>query len=117
VNGLERIKKAVLSFSHWAQDNWLALVIFLLALMMSFLFIVMFSWTFGYWANALYGKKFELGSCWQGITVVITGLGGVTALAKAAWTKYGMDSQYNSMTGERPYIRNVPKSDIEMEKK
>ena len=114
---MERIKTALLRFSHWAQDNWLALVIFLLALMMGFLFIVMFSWTFGYWANALYGKKFELGSCWQGITVVITGLGGVAALAKAAWTKYGMDSQFNSMAGERPYIRNVPDSDTKKEER
>jgi len=30
----------------------------------------------------------------------LTGLGGVAALAKAAWTKYGTDSQFNSQQGK-----------------
>lgn len=62
----------------------------------------MFSWLYGYWSNALCGTKFELNSCWSGITVVITGLGGVAALAKAAWTKYRTDSELNSPQGIAP---------------
>lgn len=49
------------------------------------------------------GTKFELGSCWQGISVVVAGLGGIVALAKACWTKYGMDSKFNSVAGTHPY--------------
>lgn len=93
------MKKEILSFAKWAQANWLALVIFMVILMLLFVCAIMFSWLFGYWSNALRGTKFDLNSCWSGITVVITGLGGVAALAKAAWTKYNADSQYNTPPG------------------
>lgn len=97
------MKEKLIRFSRWAQKNWLALVIFLLFVMMSFLCTVMFSWLYGFWSNALCGTKFELSSCWQGITVVVTGLGGVAALARAAWSKYATDSKYNSLAGQKPY--------------
>lgn len=90
------MKNKILSFATWAQVNWLALVIFMIVLMLFFLCLVLTSWIIGYWSNALYGTKFELNSCWTGVGVVVTGLGGVAALAKAAWTKYGTDSQFNS---------------------
>ncbi len=93
------MKKRILNFAEWAQANWLALVIFMVIVMLLFVCAIMFSWLFGYWSNALRGTKFDLNSCWSGITVVITGLGGVAALAKAAWTKYNADSQYNTPQG------------------
>lgn len=96
------MKEKLLTFCNWAQANWLALVIFMVILMLLFVCAVMLSWLIGYWANALYGTKFELSSCWSGITVVVTGLAAVAALAKAGWTKYGQDSQYNSPLGEVP---------------
>lgn len=96
------MKEKILRFTNWAQANWLALVIFMIVLMLLFLCLVLASWLIGYWANALYGTKFELNSCWTGVGVVVTGLGGVAALAKAAWTKYGHDSQFNSLLGSPP---------------
>jgi len=93
------MKKKILIFANWAQANWLALIIFMVIVMLLFVCAIMFSWLYGYWSNALRGTKFELSSCWSGITVVITGLGGVAALAKAAWTKYNTDSQYNTPQG------------------
>ena len=100
------MKDKIVRFSRWAQKNWLALVIFLSVLMMVFLCAVMFSWLYGYWSNALRGTRFELASCWTGITVVGTGIAGIVGLGKACWTKYGMDSRYNSEQG-KPYISNV----------
>ena len=96
------LKEKIIRFSKWAQDNWLAMVIFAMTGMLGFVSLIAFSWLFGYWSNALYGTKFELNSCWQGITAVITGMGGVAALAKAAWTKYRTDSEFNSKAGEKP---------------
>jgi hypothetical protein len=96
------LKNKFLIFCNWAQANWLALVIFMVVLMLSFLCLVLASWIIGYWCNALYGTKFELNFCWTGVGVVVTGLGGVAALAKAAWTKYGTDSQFNSPAGMHP---------------
>lgn len=98
------MKEKFIQFSNWAQLNWLGFVIFMVVLMLAFVCVIAFSWLFGYWSNALYGTKFELNSCWSGITVVITGLGGVAALAKAAWTKYRTDSEFNSLLGEQPGI-------------
>jgi hypothetical protein len=99
------LKNKILVFSNWAQANWLALIIFMVIVMLLFVCVIMFSWLYGYWSNALCGTKFELSSCWSGITVVVTGLGGVGALAKAAWTKYSADSQFNTIQGETPYSK------------
>jgi hypothetical protein len=93
------MKEKLISFCNWAQANWLALIILMVVLMLLFLCLVLMSWLIGYWANALYGTRFELNSCWTGVGVVVTGLGGVAALAKTAWTKYGADSQFNSLQG------------------
>jgi len=99
----ENVKKKFKEFSTWAQRNWLAIIIVLSVCMMMFLCLVMFSWLYGYWSNALANTKFELSSCWQGISVVVAGLGGIVALAKACWTKYSTDSKYNSAAGAHPY--------------
>ena len=87
----------------WLQRNWLGVVIAMVTCMMFFVGLIAFSWLYGYWSNAINGTKFAIDSCWQGITVVITGLGGIAALAKAAWTRYEIDSKYNSNEGEHPY--------------
>lgn len=94
------MKEDFMKFTTWAQENWLAVIIFLSVIMMLFLCTVMASWLYGYWSNALRGTRFDLGSCWQGITVVATGLAGIVWLGKAAWTKYATDSQYNSTPGQ-----------------
>ena len=84
----EKIKETITNFSEWAKPNFISIIIFLICYMLMFLGFVMFSWAFGYWANAFYGMKFELGSCWQGITVVVAGFGGVAGLAKYGLDKY-----------------------------
>jgi len=108
-----KLKNGITSFGLWAQVHWLALVIFMVIIMLLFLCLVLCSWLIGYWANALYGTKFELSSCWTGVGVVITGLGGVAALAKAAWTKYGIDGEFNTLPGQgmAPIINNIIKND------
>ncbi len=85
------------------QKNWLSVVIIMTAILMSFVLMVCASWLYGYWSNALYGTKFEINSCWQGFTILITGLGGIVALAKAGYTGFKVDSIYNSRKGEKPY--------------
>ena len=93
---LERFKSIV------TTENQKLVITMLILVMMVFLCLVMGSWLFGYWANAIWGYHFEIGSCWQGIGVVITGLGGVAALAGSAWAKHYIDSKYNSEEGEMP---------------
>lgn len=74
----------------------------LVTIMMCFLAMVMFSWIFAFWANGLYGTKFDLGSCWQGISAVVAGMTGVAALAGSQYARYYLDSKYNSNEGEKP---------------
>ena len=93
----------ILKFSEWAQANWLALVVFMVLTMLTFVCAIMLSWLYGYWSNALFGTKFDLTSCWSGITVVIAGLGDDDGIAKAGWTKYKTDSEFNTPNGEKPY--------------
>lgn len=38
---------------------------------------VLFSWTVGYWLEGLYGIKFPIDSCWQGLTAMGAGLVGL----------------------------------------
>jgi len=61
----------------------------------AFLLLFLF-WAIGYWANALYGTKFDIHSCWDGFTT----LGGAGILAVV---RYIMDSWKNSDSGINPY--------------
>ena len=70
----------------------------LMTFLMFFLGLVMISWLVGYWANGLLGTHFEINSCWQGLAGIVTGLGGLGAMA----AKYYVDSKYNSNEGEKP---------------
>lgn len=96
------MKTKFLAFCNWAQANWLALVIFLTIVWMLFLCAVSFSWLYGYWSNGLYGTKFEIASCWTGISAILAGFGAILGLASAAWAKYHTDSKFNTKEGEMP---------------
>lgn len=99
---IENLKARLADSSTWAKANWLAIIVVMTIIMMLFLCSVMFSWFIGFWANGLWGLKFDLGSCWTGISVVVAGIGSVAALAKTCWTVYEIDSQYNSELGCAP---------------
>ena len=103
------MKNKIVALGQWGQKHWLQLIIIMSILMMIFLCLVLFSWLFGYWANALQGTHFELMSCWSGVAAVGGGIATIVGLAKAAWTKYGMDSRYNSPVGAMPLRQEVKK--------
>lgn len=99
------MKEQILTFGSWAEEHWIQIVILAAVVLLGALALVFLSWLIGYWLNALYGMKFELNSCWTGIGSVGTALGIVVGLAKAAWTKYGMDSRYNSPIGKPTEVK------------
>lgn len=114
----------IVYIGDWAQVHWFAVIIFMICMMMNYLVLVMLSWLYGFWSNGLYGTKFDLSSCWQGITVVITGFGGIAALGKTALAKYDIDSKVNSKEGEIPFkaiiaeeYENIEKERAEAKKK
>lgn len=77
-------------FFQFVQRNLLQLIV------VGFGFLV-FCWAVGYFANALYGYKFELASCWAGFGAI----GGAGVLATI---KYCMDSWKNSPEDEMPAV-------------
>ena len=100
------MKSKFIKFGEWVQSNWLALIAILAVVLFVLLVVIVLSWLYGFWSNGLYGTKFEINSCWQGVSAVGAGIVTVVGLAKAAWTKYGLDSKYNSPEGQRPSITN-----------
>ena len=74
----------------------------MLTIMMIFLCFVMFSWGAAFWLNGLFDKHFDLGSCWQGIAAVTTGLVTVAGFAALPYVKFWISSKWNSEQGEFP---------------
>lgn len=72
---------------NYIKTHWLQLII--LALLLVFVL-----WAVGYISNGLFGTKFELQSCWQGLSTV--GSAGFLAALK-----YLIDSWLNSPKGEK----------------
>ena len=89
------MKKKIKNFIEALQSQQVGV---LMTFLMMFLALVMLSWLYGYWSNGLFGTKFEINSCWQGLAGIVTGLGGLAAMA----AKYYVDSKYNSVHGEKP---------------
>lgn len=58
--------------------------------------LVLSSWLYGYWSNGLYGTRFEINSCWQGLSACGVGLIGLF--------KWLVDSSKNSPKGEFPFM-------------
>lgn len=76
---------------QWLKKN-ISLICMVFALVSGIFVLV--SWGIGYYANALFGYKFQIESCWQGLTAL--GLGGVGLL------KWLIDSVHNSEKGDEP---------------
>jgi hypothetical protein len=66
--------------------------------------LVLASWLYGYWSNGLYGTKFEIDSCWQGLSACGVGLIGLF--------KWIVDSSKNSPIGEFPVAPKIVKAPI-----
>ena len=70
--------------------------------------VVLTSWLYGYWSNGLYGTRFQIDSCWQGISACGMGLVGLF--------KWLVDSTKNSPAGQYPrppmWTRNQERGEI-----
>lgn len=64
--------------------------------------LVLGSWLYGYWSNGLYGTRFEIDSCWQGLSACSVGLIGLF--------KWLVDSSKNSPVGEFPIAPQIIKT-------
>ena len=81
---------------QWLQKHVAVMCIAVGAVMTVFVFI---SWAVGYYCNALYGMKFQLDSCWAGLSAIaISGVGIakwiIDSVSNSA--KYGLPAGYSS---------------------
>lgn len=74
------MKNKIVALGQWGQKHWLQLIVIMGVVMMTFLVLVFISWLIGYWANALLGMRFELMSCWSGVTALLI------VLSNCRWT-------------------------------
>ncbi|GMB00450.1 hypothetical protein [Pelosinus sp. IPA-1] len=78
----------------WLTDHISIVAISITLIGLIFVFL---SWAVGYYANGLYGSKFELASCWQGLAAI--GSPGLLGLLKWIIDSFA-NSAKNKMPGE-----------------
>ena len=92
-NMAEKAKSIITTLFNFIRIRQVGIM---LTLMMVFLSFVMFSWGAAFWLNGLLDMHFDLGSCWQGIAAVTTGLVTVAGFAALPYVKYYLSSKYGS---------------------
>ncbi len=97
-----KIKSAILSLADWSKAHLEKLIILIGVLIMSFILFVLLSWAVGFYANGLFGLRFDLGSVWQGLGACVAAITGLLTLAGVNLAKHYVDSKFNSQQGEKP---------------
>ena len=95
------MKQMILNFSEWLKENYqvlnygagFAIIIVLLAWSLSILY--------GYWSNGLRGTHFDLSAGLTGVTVLAGAAVTIFGLATSSNAKYKTDSQFNSPVGQK----------------
>ena len=100
--GCTEMKQRITEFGEWAEKNHMVLVYAAGALVLPLLFLLALSLLYGYWSNGLWGTHFELSVGFSGVTVLATAAATVYGIAKQANVKYRVDSELNSEPGKAP---------------
>ena len=103
INMAEKAKGIVTTIFNFIRVRQVGIM---LTLMMCFLSFVMFSWGAAFWLNGLLDMHFDLGSCWQGIAAVTTGLVTVAGFAALPYVKYYLSSKYGTEEEEESSENN-----------
>lgn len=99
---MKTVKGAVVNLAKWSKLHASELITLIGLLVCGFILFVLMSWGVGYYANGLYGMKFDLGSIWQGLGACVTAIGSLLTMAGVNLGKKYIDSKYNSPAGEKP---------------
>lgn len=99
---LSKLKKNFVANMTWFKDQISLWVIFAGVSMVFSVFAMIASFLAGFWLNGLYGYKFDLSCCWQGVGAIASGVATLWTVAQAVIKKYEIDSSLNSNPGEPP---------------
>lgn len=97
-----KIKSVVLGLAMWSKKHLSELITLIGILICCFVLFVLISWGVGYYANGLFGLKFDLGSIWQGLGACVAAIGSLLTMAGVNLGRQYIDSKFNSPLGERP---------------
>lgn len=103
---LSKLKKNFVVNMTWFKDQISLWVIFAGVSLVFAVFAVIASFLAGFWLNGLYGYKFDLSCCWQGVGAIASGVATLWTVAQAVIKKYEIDSTVNSKPGEMPSVPN-----------
>ena len=90
----------------WLKENWELLISGIAIYILIFSTLLGVSWLFGYWYNGITSGKFEINSCWQGLTIVLVNVLTQAGLIVASLMRFNIDSRYNSLSGMYPNTRS-----------
>ena len=102
---LALLKRRFVSTTTWIRSHYDLCVISAGAMLLLWLFLLMLSFLIGFWANGLFGTRFEINACITGIGAIATGVGTLWVTAKGVMDKYRIDSELNSKQGEMPEVK------------
>jgi len=89
-------------FTKWLELNWPIILSFFLGIWTLSVSVLFFSWLYGYWHNGLLTGKFEIASCWQGLSIIITSFMTIFSMVISMVVKHWIDSKFNSISGSPP---------------
>lgn len=94
------IVNKVKELAQFLSDNIVGVIV------VEFVLLFIF-WSIGYFGNGLYGTKFDLGSCWAGVTAIFgtAVMGGLQKIL--GYAQYKVDSVYNSPKDVAPGSVNI----------
>lgn len=99
---MRQFKSNLLDMANWSKHHLAQLIILAGVIILFLVVCVLFSWFVGFYMNGFYGKKFDLGSVWQGLGACVTAISGLLTVAGVQLGKHYVDSRYNSQAGEKP---------------
>ena len=83
----------------WLETYWFSILLAVGLGWMLILFIVQLSWLYGYWYNGMTSGKFDLDSCWKGVTASLGGIASLVTTVAMAVMRFGNISKFNTVMG------------------
>lgn len=109
---MKKTKLKIEAFLSWVESHKKPLFYFAIFIYLMAIIAVLCLWALGYIANANFGKKYELQSCWAGVSAILAGMIPLGTMAATLWKqetestrKYMVDSEFNSIHGQMPEER------------
>ena len=101
------IADKIIRLSEWLKTNYNTIIFIVIALMSTYVAIILGLYSWGFIANGLYGMHFPVETCLSFTTVLVTQLVALATYAYSANKKYYIDSNSNSEQNKPAYKEQI----------